>query len=69
VSSILGAVLALLGLLWLLQGLDLVRMQPMLCVANCEPITGGSVVWTVVGLVTLVVGAAIVWMGVRSGTE
>jgi len=36
-----GVALSLLGLLWLLQGADLVHMRPILCVANCKPLEGG----------------------------
>jgi hypothetical protein len=48
--------LILLGLLWILQGADVIRMQPILCVANCQPITGGSPGWLAIGLVALVAG-------------
>ncbi|MFF3665897.1 hypothetical protein [Microtetraspora malaysiensis] len=51
-----GTVLTLLGLLWTLQGADLVRIQPILCVAECQPVTGGSPVWLAIGVVTVVVG-------------
>jgi hypothetical protein len=51
-----GMVLILLGLLWILQGADVARMRPILCFANCQPITGGSPGWLAIGVVTLVVG-------------
>ncbi|WP_433216594.1 hypothetical protein [Microtetraspora malaysiensis] len=51
-----GTVLTLLGLLWTLQGADLVRIRPILCVAECQPVTGGSPVWLAIGVVTVVVG-------------
>ena len=35
-----GVALTLLGLLWLLQGADLVHIRPILCVANCTPLEG-----------------------------
>ena len=44
------------GLLWSLQGADLVRIKPILCVANCEPMVGGSMVWLIVGFVVMAVG-------------
>jgi LPXTG-motif cell wall-anchored protein len=53
---VLGAVLLLLGLLWTLQGADVVRIQPILCVADCQPITGGSPAWLAIGVVTIVAG-------------
>ena len=51
-----GVVLVLLGLLWALQGADLIRIKPILCVANCEPMTGGSSLWLLIGIVTIAIG-------------
>ena len=51
-----GVLLAALGVLWALQGADLIRIDPILCFANCEPLTGGSITWLVVGLVCLAIG-------------
>jgi hypothetical protein len=56
VAAIAGVVLALLGLLWLLQGLGLVTIPPVLCVAECAPLTGPSTQWAIIGAVVLVVG-------------
>jgi hypothetical protein len=55
--------LILLGLLWILQGADVVRIRPILCVADCQPITGGSLSWLTIGVVILVVGLGVA--GVR----
>lgn len=51
-----GIVLVSIGLLWSLQGADLIRMKPILCVANCEPLVGGSITWLIVGIVAMGVG-------------
>ena len=51
-----GIVLTALGLLWSLQGADLIRMKPILCVANCEPLVGGSIAWLITGIVATAVG-------------
>lgn len=59
----LGIVLTLLGLLWVLQGADLLRIEPILCVANCQPITGGSPGWLAAGALTLLGGLLV--LGVR----
>lgn len=56
VRIVAGLVLVALGGLWVLQGADIIRIQPILCVANCEPLVGGSLTWLIVGLVTLVIG-------------
>ncbi len=62
---LIGFVLALLGLLWLLQGSDIVHLQPILCFANCEPITGKSPLWQVIGAITFVIGIVIVGTSIR----
>jgi len=51
-----GVLLVALGGLWALQGADLVHVRPILCVADCAPLVGGSATWLIVGLVTLVIG-------------
>ncbi|WP_030158740.1 hypothetical protein [Glycomyces sp. NRRL B-16210] len=55
-----GVVLTALGLLWALQGADLLRIEPVLCAAECEPITGGSTGWLVAGVVTVLIGLTLV---------
>lgn len=65
VLAIFGAIVTLLGLLWLVQGLGIVQIGPILCVADCEPVTGPSTQWAVIGAITLVVGIAIGGVGLR----
>ena len=60
-----GVALTLLGLLWLLQGADLVHIRPILCLANCTPLEGGSVGWMTAGTLVLVVGVLVIVSGVR----
>jgi hypothetical protein len=48
----------LLGGLWLLQGLGIVHLRPILCFADCAPLQGPSVTWAVIGAVMLAVGGA-----------
>ena len=60
-----GIVAMLLGLLWFLQGLDLVQIKPILCFANCEPITGGSLLWTIIGLIVFFIGIGAIYLGLR----
>lgn len=55
-----GIVCALLGGFWLLQGLGLVHVWPILCVADCAPVEGGSQSWAIIGLVVLMAGAAMI---------
>ena len=56
-----GIVLFALGVLWALQGADLIRIKPILCMANCEPVVGGSITWLVVGIVAMAVGLGLVF--------
>lgn len=53
---IISVVAVLLGGLWLLQGLGLVHIRPILCFANCEPVQGPSTGWVIAGLVVMLVG-------------
>ncbi|MCC6981865.1 MAG: hypothetical protein IT535_01210 [Bauldia sp.] len=53
---IVGVLAALLGGLWLLQGLGLVRIAPILCVADCAPLEGPSAPWAIAGFVLLGLG-------------
>jgi hypothetical protein len=46
---ILSIVGLLLGGLWLLQGLGLIHIRPILCFANCAPIQEASTIWAVLG--------------------
>lgn len=61
-----GAAMTLLGLLWLLQGADLIHIRPILCVANCKPLEGRSVGWMTAGALLLVAGLLVITSGVRS---
>jgi len=48
----------LLGGLWLIQGLGLVQIRPILCVADCEPVEGPSLTWSILGALLLGAGVA-----------
>jgi len=63
IVTVVGVVVTLLGLLWVVQGLGIVQLGPVLCVAECEPITGRSLQWTVIGAVALIAGALMVRLG------
>lgn len=69
VLMILGVPVALLGIPWPVQGLGTVQIGPVLCVADCEPTTGRSLLWSVVGTVALHVGIVTVWIGQRRGNR
>ena len=55
-ALVFGVIGMLLGGLWLLQGLGLVRIPPILCVANCTPIEGFTPMWAVIGAAVLAAG-------------
>ena len=65
IAIIFGVVLLSLGLLWFLQGSDLVHIKPILCFANCEPITGRSITWQIVGAVVFIAGASTVYKNLK----
>jgi len=57
-----GLVAALLGGLWLLQGVGIVHLRPILCFADCVPVQGPAVIWAVIGALMLTGGgAALLW--------
>jgi hypothetical protein len=64
-GALIGAFIAFLGLLWFLQGIGILQIRPILCVANCEEIVGGSPSWAVVGVTTFIIGIIILIMSVR----
>ena len=63
IAIISGVILFPLGVLWLLQGLGIVTMAPILCFANCTPIEGPAPVWAVVGGTAIVAGFFLLWFG------
>lgn len=65
IAVFLGIIMTLLGLLWFLQGSDLIHLKPILCFADCEPITGRSLQWQIIGAVTFVVGAFIIYSNLK----
>jgi uncharacterized membrane protein HdeD (DUF308 family) len=60
-----GVIFIFLGLLWFLQGSDIIRLRPILCVANCEPLTGRSLLWQVVGAVVFIGGIVSMARGIQ----
>ena len=50
-----GAVLVVMGLVWTLQGFDVIGGSAM----------SGTTTWSIIGPVVVVIGGALVWMGVR----
>ena len=68
-TLILGISTVLIGALWLLQGLGIVKLQPILCFADCLPVQGSSTAWAVIGALTIAVGAfGVVWSRKKTST-
>jgi len=65
---IVGIFIASLGVLWVLQGADLIWIKPVLCFADCEPMVGGSKVWLGVGSVSIAIGGLLLFRQFRPHT-
>jgi hypothetical protein len=65
VAAALALVAVALGGLWLLQGLDIVRIRPIFCFADCAVIKGGSLTWTLVGAAVAIAGAGVLLRALR----
>jgi hypothetical protein len=50
-----------------ITGADLLHVRPILCLANCEPVEGGSIGWMAAGALVLVVGLLAIARGFRRG--
>jgi len=63
--AVLGTGMGALGVLWFLQGSDLVHIDPILCVGDCEPVIGHHPTWQVAGAGAVAVGATVAALAVR----
>ena len=59
IALVVGVLSVLLGGLWLLQGLGVVHLRPILCFANCAPVEGPSSTWAGIGVVVLTAGVLV----------
>jgi hypothetical protein len=60
-----GVIGVALGGLWLLQGLGVVHIPPILCVADCAPLQGASPAWAIIGFLTVAAGALAIFYAVK----
>ncbi len=60
-----GVISTLLGGLWLLQGLGVVHLRPILCFADCEPIQGASTTWAIVGFLVVTAGVTALFFSLK----
>jgi hypothetical protein len=64
-AAFVGAIVALIGLVWFLQGAGMIHMCPVFCVMDCECVTGGSQFWEAAGAITFIVGVLIIVVSMR----
>lgn len=64
-ATVVGLGVIAIGILWFLQGSDLVRIDPVACVGDCEPIVGHRPGWQAAGGVAVVAGAVVSTAAVR----
>lgn len=57
IAAVFSVLSLLLGGLWFLQGIGIVRIRPLLCFADCEPVQGPSIGWVIAGLFLCLGGA------------
>lgn len=65
VVSLLGLGGIAVGLLWFLQGSDLLHIDPIACAGNCEPVEGHQSAWQVAGGVVVAIGLVATATGLR----
>lgn len=65
VALVVSVIGILLGGLWLLQGLGLVHVRPLLCFANCEPVQGPSTSWAAAGFLVVAAGCLGIFYALR----
>jgi hypothetical protein len=68
-TLVIGVICAALGGLWLLQGLGLVHLRPILCFADCAPLQAASARWAIAGLLVLAAGVAAIVFALRPGAR
>ena len=69
IAFVVGVICILLGGLWLLQGLGVVHIRPILCFADCEPIQGASRAWAVTGLLMVTAGAIAIFFSLKTRAQ
>jgi hypothetical protein len=65
-AFVVGIIAGLLGGLWLLQGLGIMHLRPILCFTDCAPIQGPSPTWAVIGAAVFTAGClSVFWSSQR----
>jgi hypothetical protein len=63
--AVAGLAVSGVGILWFLQGSDLVHIEPIACAGECEPIAGHHPEWQVAGGVAVLVGVITTTLATR----
>jgi hypothetical protein len=69
ITLVAGVIGVLLGGLWLLQGLGVVHIRPILCFADCAPIQGPSSTWAIAGFLFATAGVLAIFLSFRWRTQ
>lgn len=64
-NLVIGILLTSLGFLWLLQGLGIVYIEPVYCVTECEPVSGQSLQWQIMGVILAVFGVLLAFFAIK----
>ena len=69
IALVVGVISILLGGLWLLQGLGVVHVRPILCFADCAPIQGASPAWAIIGFLMLAAGVITIFYSLKGRSQ
>jgi hypothetical protein len=65
-TALVGGVIGIsLGGLWLLQGLGIVQIRPILCFVDCAPVQGPSPTWVSIGFGVVTAGVIATFFSLR----
>lgn len=62
---VIGVGVVALGMLWILQGSNLVHIEPILCAGDCEPVMGHQPTWQIAGVGAVLTGALTATLAAR----
>lgn len=61
IALVVGVISVSLGGLWLLQGLGVVHIRPILCFVDCASVQEPSRKWAIIGSFVVAVGAFVIF--------
>jgi uncharacterized membrane protein YbaN (DUF454 family) len=68
-ALVVGVISVLLGGLWLLQGLGVVHVRPILCFADCAPVQGASPAWAIIGFLMVTAGVITIIFSLKARAQ